>query len=111
MEPVKRKSKVINLPGEDAFVVLLANQFGNTADMEIKLIKVLIKFDLFNPFALDKYLRERIRREMNCPYPTLNIIITRLVNSGVLAKSGKNIYFNVAFRGLEEIDSIVFKRV
>jgi len=110
METIKRKSKVIILKGEDAFIRLLAYQFGTTADVEINLIKVLIKFDLFNPFALDKYIRRRIQKEMNVPYATLGTAITRLIKSGIIARNGKNVYVNVAFRGLENIDSIVFKK-
>lgn len=110
MEEIKRKSKVIILKGEDDFIKLLASQFGTTADMEINLIKVLIKFDLFNPFNLDKYIRRRIQKEMNVPYTTLGTAITRLIKSGIIARNGKNVYVNVAFRGLENIDSIVFKK-
>jgi hypothetical protein len=110
MEAIKRKSKVIILKGEDDFIRLLASQFGTTADMEINLIKVLIKFDLFNPFNLDKYIRRRIQKEMNVPYTTLGTAITRLIKSGIIARNGKNVYVNVAFRNLEDIDSIVFKK-
>ena len=110
MEIGKRKSKVITLKGEDAFIRLLAAQFGTTADMEINLIKVLIKFDLFIPFNLDKYMRRRIQQEMGVPYTTLGTAITRLIKSGIIARNGKNVYVNVAFRGLDEIDSIVFKK-
>jgi len=110
METGKRKSKVIALKGEDAFIRLLASQFGTTADMEINLIKVLIKFDLFIPFALDKHIRRRIQKEMDVPYTTLGTAITRLIKSGIIARNGKNVYVNVAFRGLEDIDSIVFKK-
>lgn len=110
METGKRKSKVIILKGEDDFIRLLASQFGTTADMEINLIKVLIKFDLFNPFNLDKHIRRRIQKEMNVPYTTLGTAITRLIKSGIIARNGKNVYVNVAFRGLENIDSIVFKK-
>lgn len=109
MEEIKRKSKVITLKGEDAFIRLLASQFGTTADMEINLIKVLIKFDLFNGFFLDKHLRERMRRELNAPYATLGSSVSRLVKTGIIARNGKTMYFNVAFRGLDELDSIVFK--
>lgn len=107
----KRKSKVITLKGQDGFVKLLANQFGVSADMEIEVIKILIKFDMFNGFFLDKYIREKIRREINIPYSTLGSCIRRLVKSGIIARTGKTMYFNVAFRGLDEIESIVFKRV
>ena len=110
METIKRKSKVIVLKGEDAFIRLLASQFGTTADMEINLIKVLIKFDLFVPFALEKHMRRRIQKEMNVPYTTLGTAITRLIKSGIIARNGKNVYVNVAFRNLEDIDSIVFKK-
>lgn len=107
---IKRKSKVITLKGEDAFIRLLAAQFGTTADMEINLIKVLIKFDLFNPFHLEKHMRRRIQKEMDVPYTTLGTAITRLIKSGIIARNGKNVYVNVAFRGLDNIDSIVFKK-
>jgi hypothetical protein len=110
METGKRKSKVIILKGEDDFIRLLASQFGTTADMEINLIKVLIKFDLFVPFALEKHMRRRIQKEMNVPYTTLGTAITRLIKSGIIARNGKNVYVNVAFRNLEDIDSIVFKK-
>lgn len=110
MEEIKRKSKVITLKGEDAFVRLLAAQFGTTADMEINLIKVLIKFDLFNPFNMDKHLRRRLQIEMQVPYSTLGSSLRRLIKSGIIARNGKNVYVNVAFRGLENIDSIVFKK-
>lgn len=110
MEIGKRKSKVITLKGEDAFIRLLAAQFGTTADMEINLIKVLIKFDLFTPFYMEKHMRRRIQKEMDVPYATLGTAITRLIKSGIIARRGKNVYVNVAFRGLENIDSIVFKK-
>lgn len=110
MEEIKRKSKVIILKGEDDFIRLLASQFGTTADMEINLIKVLIKFDLFIPFSMDKHIRRRIQKEMNVPYTTLGTAITRLIKSGIIARNGKNVYVNVAFRNLEDIDSIVFKK-
>jgi hypothetical protein len=110
MEEVKRKSKVIILKGEDDFIRLLASQFGTTADMEINLIKVLIKFDLFSPFCMEKHIRRRIQKEMDVPYTTLGTAITRLIKSGIIARNGKNVYVNVAFRGLENIDSIVFKK-
>lgn len=110
MDQVKRKSKIVPLKGPDVFIKLLANQFGVSADMEIEVIKVLIKFDMFVPFHLCKYTREKIRRELNCPYPTLNSSIRRLIKSGVIARSGKNFYVNPGFRGLDSIESIVFKR-
>lgn len=110
MDQVKKKSKIITLKGEDAFIKLLATQFGITADAEIKLIKVLIKLDLFVPFALDKYLRMRLQKEMQVPYSTLSSSLSRLIKSGVIARNGKNVYVNVAFRGLDEIESVVFKR-
>lgn len=110
MEQTKPKSKVIRLKGEDAFIKLLAAQFGTTADMELKLIKVLIKFDLFNPFALDKYMRLRLQKEMDVPYSTLGSSLSRLIKSGIIARNGKNVYVNVAFRGLEDVGSIVFKK-
>lgn len=110
MEKVIRKSKSIKLKGEDAFIKLMAGQFGVTSDMEIKLIKILIKFDMFTPFAMCKHTREKIRRELGCPYPTTTTAISRLIKSGVIARSGKNYYVNVGFRGLDDIDAIVFKK-
>ncbi len=107
----KKKSKIIPLKGPDAYIKLLASQFGVSADMEIEVIKVLIKFDMFTPFHLCKYTREKIRRELNCPYPSLNTAIRRLIKSNVIARSGKNFYVNPGFRGLDDIESIVFKRV
>ena len=110
MEKIKPKSKVIRLKEDDGFVRLLASQFGTTADIEINLIKTLIKFDMFVPFELNKHIRLRIQRDMNIPYSTLGTAITRLIKSGIIARNGKNVYVNVAFRGLDSIDSIVFKK-
>jgi hypothetical protein len=47
---------------------------------------------------------------MDVPYTTLGTAITRLIKSGIIARNGKNVYVNVAFRGLDDIDSIVFKK-
>lgn len=103
------KAKSIILPSKNSFISLIASQFKVTADKEIKLIEVLIKYDMFTPFHLDKYTRERIRKDLNVPYPTLNTSIRRLVKAGVLARNGKNFYVNPGFRGLDNIDAIVFK--
>lgn len=106
----KLKSKTIIIPSEDSFIRLIAGQFGTFADMEIKLIKILIKFDMFIPFNIDKHLRNRLQKEMGVPYATLGTALARLIKSGIIARNGKNIYVNVAFRGLDEIDAIVFKK-
>lgn len=106
----KLKSKTIILPSEDSFIRLIAGQFGTFADVEINLIKVLIKFDMFVPFNIDKHLRNRLTKEMGVPYSTLGTALSRLIKSGIIARNGKNIYVNVAFRGLNEIDAIVFKK-
>ena len=103
------KAKTIILPSKDYFIKLLASQFNVYAEIEINLIKTLIKFDLFTPFNLCKYTRERLRNEMNIPYSSLNTAISRLIKSGVIARTGKNCYVNPGFRGLENIDAIVFK--
>lgn len=103
------KSKVITLKGSDAFIRLIAGQFGVFADNEINLIKLLIEMDMFNPFHLCKYTRERIRKQLNVPYPSLNTSLRRLIKSGIIANSGKNMYINPGFRGLADIDAIVFK--
>ena len=106
----KLKSKTIILPSEDSFIRLIAGQFGSSADIEINLIKILIKFDMFTPFALEKHLRNRLQKEMGVPYATLGTALARLIKSGIIARNGKNIYVNVAFRGLDEIGAIVFKK-
>ena len=110
MGELKRKSKIILLNGPDAFIRLLAYQFGTTAECEINLIKIFIKYDMFTPFCLDKHMRNRLRKELGSADSTLGSAIERLTNSGVIAKNGKNVYVNIAFRGLEDIESIVFKR-
>jgi len=106
------QSKQITLSGEDAFIKLMASQFGLYAPAEIELIKVFIKFGMFNGFHLDKYTRERIRKELNVPYTTLTTALRKLVKCGVIARQSshdKTMYFNVAFRGLSDLDAIIFK--
>lgn len=106
------QSKQITLSGEDAFVKLMASQFGLYAPSEIELIKVFIKFGMFNGFHLDKYTREKIRKELNAPYSTLTNSLRKLVKCGVIVRQSshdKTMYFNVAFRNLDELEAIVFK--
>lgn len=108
----RMQSKQITLSGEDAFIKLIASQFGLYAPAEIELIKVFIKFGMFNGFHLDKYTRERIRKELNAPYSTLSNSLRKLVKCGVIARQSshdKTMYFNVAFRGLSDLEAIVFK--
>lgn len=106
------KCKTIILPNKDYFINLMASQFQVYAESELSLIKVFIKFDMFNGFHLDKHTRERIRRELNVPYSTLTTSLRKLVKQNIISRDGRNgktMYFNVGFRSLNEIDAIVFK--
>lgn len=106
----KTSAKTLFLTGdkEDQFIKVLAYQFGVRADSEINLIKSFIKYDMWS-FYLDKYTRLKIERDMGVPYSTLATSLRRLVKAGVMAKSGKTHILNAGFRGLKDIDCIMFK--
>jgi len=104
------KAKTLYLTGdkEDQFIKVLAYQFGVRADSEINLIKVFIKYDMWS-FHLDKYTRQKIERDLGVPYQTLATSLRRLTKTGVLAKNGKTHILNAGFRGLTDVDCIMFK--
>lgn len=105
------KSKLILITGDkqEQFIRIIASRFGVSADNELKLISIFCKYDMFQPFHLDKYTRMKLIKEIGCNDSTFATILSRLVNANVIARNGKTLFFNVAFRELDEIDSIVFR--
>lgn len=105
------KSKQIKLKGnkQEQFIKIIASQFGVTSEAELNLIGVLCRLHMFQPFHMCKITRLNIMKETKLPYATLTTSIRRLVKSGVIARDSKSFYFNVSFRGLEDLDCIVFK--
>lgn len=104
-------AKVIPIKGnrQEAFIKIIAAQFNIIAPLELKLIGILIKYDLFSPFHMDKYTREKLRKEMECTENTLATCLARLHKANVLIRKGKTRWFNASFRGLDKIDCIVFR--
>lgn len=106
---MKSKSIIIKGDKQEAFIRLIAWQFGVSADKEIQLIMVLCKYDMFLPFFMDKYTRIKLINAMGTNKQTFSTCLGRLVKANVIARHKKTMYFNTAFRNLEELDSIVFK--
>lgn len=63
---------------------------------------------MFNPFYLDKYTKSYLSKELNVTEATFVVTMHRLINKGAVAKNKKSYYLNVAFRGLNELDAIMF---
>lgn len=107
------KYKTISIKGnkQDQFIRIIASKFGVSAENEIKVISILVKYDMFQAFWLDKYTRLKFINEIGCPPSTFNNALARLVESNVIARNGKTMYFNTAFRNINDIDSIMFKYI
>jgi hypothetical protein len=109
------KSKSFTLRGDKQteFVRIIASRFKVYSESEITAICTLIHFDMFVPFFLDKHTRQKLANHSGLSYVTFNTCLSRLTKAGILGKAGgersKSYYFNSAFRGLDEIDCIVFK--
>ena len=105
------KFKTIKIKGDshESFIKIVASQYGIIAPMELKLIKILIDMDAFNPFFLDKYTRAKLEKAMECPPSTLSSCLSRLDKANVLVRKGKTRWFNASFRDLSSVDCIIFK--
>ena len=104
------KFKTIKIKGDshEAFIKIVASQYGIIAPMELKLIKILIQYDMFQAFHLDKYTRQKLEKAMDCPPSTLSSSLSRLDKANVLVRKGKTRWFNASFRDLNCIDQIRF---
>lgn len=105
------KSKIIPLKGnrQEQFIRIIAGQFGVYSDNELKLIKVLCQYEMFQAFFLDKYTRIKLIKAMDCPPSTFSTCLARLVKANVIARVGKTLYFNVSFKDLGELDQVIFR--
>lgn len=105
------KIKPIILTGDKhkEFIKIVAAQFRVFAEKEIELIEVMIRMDLFSPFHINKYTRAKIQKEANMTYGTLSTCLNRLTKAGVIARVNKNVYLIPAFRGLDEVEAVVFR--
>lgn len=105
------KHKIIPIKGNkrEEFIKIIARQFGIIAPLEVKLIMVLDEYDMYNPFHTCKYTMAKLQQAMDCPPSTLRTCLARLDKANVLVRKGKTRWFNASFRGLNEVDCIVFK--
>lgn len=88
---------------------LIASRFGVTSEIELRCLCLLVRNDMFNPFHLNKYLKAQLIKDLGIKSNTFVVSINRLVDKGVIARNEKSYFLNVAFRGLEDLDCIVFK--
>jgi hypothetical protein len=104
-------SKVIILKGNktEAFVKILASQFGVHAESELKLIALLLHYQLTNSFHLSQSMRERLRRDLGIGEETFKTSLLRLRKKDVLIKTGKNWQLDPGFNGLDKIDEIKYR--
>lgn len=106
------KSKVISIQPDQRtaeFIRIIAWRMGITADNEIKMMQILVNKGLFQPFHLNKYLKADIMKLAGINSNTFVGTIRRLDIKDAIRKNGKNYYVNPAFKGLDEIDAIVFR--
>lgn len=105
------KYKPIILQGDKqkAFIKVIAAQFGVSSAAEIILIEKMVEMDMFTPFHVDKYTRQKLQKECNLQYNTLGTCLRRLTKAGIIARMNKNLYLIPAFRGLDKVDAIMFK--
>lgn len=103
--------KLSEIPEEriNEFINIIAGRMGITAYNELKLIQILVYKGLFNPFHMNKYLKADIKRLCEMGEDTFVGTIRRLDKKGAIGKNGKNYYVNPIFKGLDEIDAIVFR--
>lgn len=103
--------KVILLKGDktEAFIKVLASQFGVHAESELKLIALLLHYQLTDSFHLSKYLRERLVKDLGMAEQTIKTSLRRLRIKNVLVQTGKNFQINPAFNNLDKIDAITYK--
>lgn len=106
------KSKVISVSQEEKlneFIRIIAWRMGITADNEIKMMQILVNKGLFQPFHLNKYLKAELMNLAGMNSNTFVGTIRRLDIKGAIGKNGKNYYVNPVFKGLDDIDAIVFR--
>jgi predicted transcriptional regulator len=104
------KVKKVKLKGEkkEVFLRLIASQYNITSEREIDVLRLLVLKSMFTPFYLDKYTKSFFVKELNITESTFVVMMHRLISKGAIAKNQKSYYLNVAFRGLDEVDCIMF---
>lgn len=105
------KQKTILLKGDRKreFVKLLCSRFGIYSKSETDIIYCMVKFGLFAPFYLDKYLRERVILELGIRNNTISVMVNRMIKAGVMLKAGKTYSLNPCFSNLDDVEQICFR--
>jgi hypothetical protein len=107
------KQKVIQLSGNkrELFIKVIASHFNVTADMELKLIGLLLHYELTGAFHLSKSWRERLCRDMGITENGIKVPLSRLVHKNVLIRSVKTYQLNPSFVNLDDIDAVCYRYV
>lgn len=104
-------TKIVYLKGgrRKAFIQIIASQFGVHSPGELKIIDTFCQFEMFQSFYLDKHTRAKLIKHTELPMATFSTCLRRLVKANIIARQGKTMCFNSSFKGLDNLDRIVFQ--
>lgn len=104
-------NKIVKITGDkqESFIKIIASQFGVYSVNELKMIKVLCDYDMFQAFYLDKHTRFKLIKALETTENTFSTTLQRLEEKNIIVRNGKTRWFNASFRNLDKVDCIIFK--
>jgi hypothetical protein len=106
------KSIVIQIHGEkqqNNIKLISLHGFNISSPAELALITTLIELYSNNTFMLNDAVKAQIKAKIGGTDGGLKVLISRLIRSGALIKTGKLLGLHVAYKEVKEIEQIRLK--